>query len=320
MRSIKEKYLALSGGIGGAKLALGLSRVLDGSALTIIANTGDDFEHLGLYISPDVDTLLYTLAGINNKESGWGRADETWNFFATARELGMESWFQLGDKDIALHLYRTNRLRQGISLSAVVQELASKLGIALRLVPMSDAPVRTMVDTEIGVLAFQEYFVKHRCEPKVKGIRFAGSETAQPSGGFRAMLEHPALCATIICPSNPLLSIQPILSLPGLEKKLSNSKAPVIVVSPLVRGQALKGPTAKMMQELGLGTGVPAIARLYQGIAQGIVIDSSDAAYSEQLEALGLQVLATNIVMETLADKIRLAEELVQFAREFSGQ
>lgn len=317
----QKKYLALSGGIGGAKLALGLTRILDRRQLTIVANTGDDFEHLGLAISPDVDTLLYTLAGMNNKELGWGRRDETWSFFATAKQLGMESWFQLGDKDLALHLYRTKRLKEGALLSEVVAELGLKLGIEADLVPMSDAPVRTMVDTEIGVLPFQEYFVKHRCRPKVKEISFDGIEKAQASRGLAKILNDPALCATIICPSNPFLSIQPILSLPGLENDLENSKGPVIVISPIVQGRALKGPTAKMMQELGLGLGtdVLAIGHLYQKIAQGIVIDSSDAAYLKPLEALGFKVLATNIVMETVADKVQLAEDVVQFSQEFSA-
>ena len=316
----KEKYLALSGGVGGAKLALGLSRILAKEQLTIVANTGDDFEHLGLYISPDVDTLLYTLAGINNKTLGWGRADETWGFLEAVRQLGMESWFQLGDKDMALHVYRSNRLRQGALLSEVIAELGLKLGVETSVVPMSDEPVRTLVDTEIGVLPFQEYFVKHRCRPKIKKVSFKGLDKAQPAKGLAKILHDPALCATIICPSNPFLSIQPILSLHGMRRGLKNSRRPVIVISPIVQRRALKGPTARIMQELGLQVDVLAIAHLYREIAQGIVIDSSDAAYREGLEQLGLVVLVTNIVMKTLADRITLAEDILKFAQAFSAQ
>ena len=315
MSKHKEKYLALSGGIGGAKLALGLMHTLDSEQLTIVANTGDDFEHFGLSISPDIDTLLYTLAGINNKELGWGRSDETWNFLDAAKQLGMESWFQLGDKDLALHLYRTNRLNEGASLSVVVQELAEQFGIEVKLIPMSDQPVRTMVETDLGLLPFQEYFVKHRCEPKVQKVSFAGINTAVPSTNFLNGLNESDLRSVIVCPSNPFLSVEPILSLNGIRDLLGNTNIPVIVVSPIVQGQALKGPTAKMMQELGLDTDVLAIARLYKDIAQAIVIDNNDAKYKQELEDIGLNVLSTNTIMNTLDNRITLAKDIIEFSK-----
>lgn len=315
MSNHKEKYLALSGGIGGAKLALGLMHTLDSEQLTIVANTGDDFEHFGLSISPDIDTLLYTLAGINNKELGWGRSDETWSCLDAAKQLGMESWFQLGDKDLALHLYRTNRLNEGASLSVIVQELTERFGIEVKITPMSDQPVRTMVETELGVLPFQEYFVKHRCEPKVQKVSFAGINTAVPSTNFLNGLNESDLQSVIVCPSNPFLSVEPILSLNGIRDLLGNTNIPVIVVSPIVQGQALKGPTAKMMQELGLDTDVLAIARLYKDIAQAIVIDNSDAKYKQELEDIGLNVLSTNTIMNTLDDRITLAKDIIEFSK-----
>lgn len=310
------KYLVLSGGVGGAKLVLGLTHVLSPGALSIVVNSGDDFLHHGLYISPDIDTLIYTLANINNKELGWGRSDETWNYMQACEALGLEHWFRLGDKDLAIHIYRTQRIEQGAALSEVVAELCSHFGVSGQLVPMSDDPVRTFVDTEIGRLPFQEYFVKHSCTPVVHGIGFDGQETARPTAGFSASLADKGLRGVIVAPSNPFLSIDPIISLADIRRRLSRIDAPCIVVSPIVQGQALKGPTAKLMRELGLNCDVLSIADHYVDFADGIVIDPRDASYVPVLEARGLRVLTTNIIMRSLQDKIRLAEEVMEFVHD----
>ncbi len=308
------KILAISGGIGGAKLALGLQQSLNADDLTVIVNTGDDFEHFGLYISPDMDTLLYTLADVQNIEQGWGRRDESWNFAAACENLGMDTWFQLGDRDLATHLYRTTQLAAGQSLSQVLVDLSEKFGIAIKLVPMSDQPVRTTLTTDIGILAFQEYFVKNRCEPAVSNISFKGLESAQIAPAFLQALADPELTAIVFCPSNPFLSIQPVLSLPGLKNKLKQSGKRVIIVSPIIDGQALKGPTAKLMQELNLPCNVLTIAEIYQDIASDIIIDSADAGLSKQVAKLGMTVHCTDIMMNNLEDKKRLAGQVLQIA------
>ena len=313
MNTVSEKYLALSGGIGGAKLALGLQHCLDKSQLTIVANTGDDFEHLGLAISPDIDTLLYTLADLNNQELGWGRRDESWNFAEASKQIGLDTWFSLGDRDLAIHLYRSQRLREGANLSQIVEELCKRFRIQANIVPMSDSAVRTMVDTNIGTLPFQEYFVKNRCKPVVSDIRFDGIEIARPTQAFLECLDDSNLKAIIICPSNPFLSVNPILSLPTLKEKISSAGKPVIVVSPIVQGNSIKGPTAKLMRELNLECNVQTIAELYKDIATALVIDMQDEAATAELNTMGLKVFSTNIVMNNLQDKIDLAQSLIKF-------
>ena len=306
------KYLAISGGIGGAKLALGLSHALDPAQLTVVANTGDDFIHHGLNISPDIDTLLYTLADLNNTELGWGRRDETWGFAEACEQLGMDTWFRLGDKDLAIHLYRTERMRQGASLSEVINELRVKFKVRAEIVPMSDTPVATIVESDIGTLSFQEYFVKNRCKPKVSKIHFAGINEAAPARAFLQILDDEELQGIIICPSNPFLSIDPILSLPGIKEKIKKSAKPVLVVSPVVDGQSLKGPTSKLMHELNLSCNVLSIAEIYHDIATAIIIDTSDKFAIEQIESLGLSVLSTNIIMNELEEKIELGRQLIE--------
>ncbi len=317
MNSNTEKYLALSGGVGGAKLALGLSQVLNEEQLLVVVNTGDDFQHLGVSISPDIDTLIYTLSGLNNKELGWGRQDESWNFMQACEELGMGTWFRLGDKDLALHLFRTQALSQGLTLSEVTRQLCKRFNIKTQIVPMSDDPVKTFVNTTIGRLPFQEYFVKHRCEPEVTGLEYEGIDNAKISLSFDQYLNEPALQAIIICPSNPFLSIQPILSLPMMRDKLKEITPPVIVVSPIVEGQALKGPTAKMMEELNIDCDVNGVVELYADIADGIIIDNKDSAYVEEIESRGIKVHTSNIVMQSLQDRIDLAREVIQFSKTF---
>ena len=304
--------LALSGGIGGAKLALGLYRTLPPGALTVVANTGDDFEHLGLSVSPDLDTLLYTLAGIDNPETGWGRRDETWTFMAALESLGGETWFKLGDGDLATHIERTRRLAAGESLSQITDDFRRRLGIPARLLPMTDDRVRTRLLTPEGWLDFQDYFVRRQCAPPVREIAFAGASAAQPHPDFLAALANQNLCMVVICPSNPFISIDPILSLPGVRQALRSCRAPVVAVSPIIGGKAVKGPTAKMMAELGLPVGAAAVARHYRDILDHYVIDEADIAATESLD---LPFTAARTLMETLADRDALARVVLAAAR-----
>ena len=311
---MKGIFIALSGGIGGAKLVLGMARILPAEQLAVVVNTGDDFEHLGLHVSPDIDTLLYTLAGISNQETGWGRANESWSFMSALGELGADTWFRLGDKDLALNVYRTHRLRAGQTLSEVTADIADRLGLSVTVVPMSDDPVRTFVDTDSGLLEFQEYFVRRQCEPAVSGIHFKGSECARPSPGFEDLLHSRELAAVIICPSNPFLSIDPMLSIPGVRDSLVNCTAPVIAVSPLIRGRSMKGPTAKIMAELGVPVTASAVARHYAGLIDGFVLDSSDTDSVDSLADSDLKLAVTNTVMQTLDERISLARNVLEFA------
>lgn len=302
--------VALCGGVGGAKLALGLSHAMAPEALSVVVNTGDDFEHLGLHISPDVDTVLYTLAGLNDPKRGWGRAGETWNFMDALRQLGGETWFQLGDRDLALHIDRTRRLRE-VPLSVVTAELASRLHIVARILPMTDAPLRTIVQTDAGVLPFQRYFVGHRCEPKLRAVRFDGAATAQAAPGVIEALTAPNLRAIIICPSNPYLSIDPILAVNGIRDAIKRATAPVIAVSPIIGGQAVKGPAAKIMCELGIEPSAQAIAAHYAGLIDALVIDEAD---SDAASTLALPSLVAHTMMRTLSDRTRLARTVLDFA------
>jgi LPPG:FO 2-phospho-L-lactate transferase len=308
------RCLALSGGVGGAKLALGLAQVLPPEDLLVVANTGDDFDHLGLLISPDIDTVAYTLAGVSNPETGWGRAGETWSFMEAQAALGGETWFRLGDRDLAVHLERTRRTAAGETLSAVTADLARRLGVRTRIAPMSDTPVRTVVETPDGPLPFQHYFVREQCRPHVTGFRFEGAAAATPTPAFAAALAGGPE-AVVICPSNPFISIDPILAVPGVRQGLGQCRAPVVAVSPIVGGRAIKGPTAKMMTELGLASGAVEVAEHYRGLIDGFVLDRSDADGAAAVERLGLAVLVTGTVMQSLDDKTRLARETLDFAK-----
>ncbi|MGH6912385.1 MAG: 2-phospho-L-lactate transferase [Geminicoccales bacterium] len=308
---IKGKVVAISGGIGGAKLALGLYRVLEPERLAIVANTGDDFEHLGLHVSPDIDTLVYTLAGLGNPEAGWGRAGESWEFMAALGQLGGETWFKLGDRDLAIHVERTRRLRAGESLSTITMDFARRLGIRTRILPMSDDPVRTIVHTTDGALPFQHYFVKLACTPAVSGIAFEGAATARPHRLALEALADPALRAVVLCPSNPYLSIDPILAMPGMRQALGRCPAPIVAVSPLIGGHAVKGPTAKIMGELGISPCSLAVERHYQGLLDGLVIDEADAAEAPKL---GLPVEVARTLMVNLEDRDALARTVLAFA------
>ncbi len=303
--------IALTGGVGGAKLALGLYRVLPADALTVIVNTADDFEHLGLHVSPDLDTLLYTLAGLANPETGWGRAGETWSFLAALEALGGEHWFRLGDADLATHVERTRRLRAGQGLGEVAEAFRRRLGIGARVLPMSDDPVRTWVDTDEGWLAFQHYFVRRRCEPRARGFAFRGADGAKPLPALLSALGDPDARAIVICPSNPFVSIEPILAVPGVRAALAAAAAPVVAVAPIVGGAAVKGPTAKMMRELDLPVTPAAVAARYAGLIDGYVVDLRDAGAAG---AIDVPVDVTDTLMLSLADRERLAGSVLAFA------
>ena len=299
------KIVAFAGGVGGAKLAQGLAQVLQPQDLTVVVNTGDDFEHLGLYICPDLDTVCYTLAGLANSETGWGRAGETWNTIANVEKLGGPAWFRLGDSDIATHLERTRRLKEGNSLSQVTKDFCMAWGIAPTVLPMTDSPVRTMVDSDEGELAFQEYFVHRRCEPRVKGFRFDGANVAEPAPGVREALESSD--AIVFCPSNPWVSIDPIL------KVVKEVKKPVIAVSPIIGGKTVKGPAAKMYSELGIEPSALAVAMHYRTILKGFVLDNEDKDMEDQIKRLGFATLVTNTLMNQLTDRARLANDVLNF-------
>ena len=305
--------VALSGGIGGAKLALGLYRVLPPGELTVIANTGDDFEHLGLSISPDIDTLLYTLGGIDNPELGWGRRSETWTFMAALESLGGGTWVKLGDGDLATHVERTRRLAAGETLSQITDDFRRRLGISARLLPMSDNRVRTRLRTDEGWLDFQEYFVRLRASPIVREVAYAGAAEARANPDFLAALAGVDLELVVICPSNPFLSIDPVLSLPRARDALRACRAPVVAVSPIIGGKAVKGPTAKIMAELGLPVGAAAVARHYEDILDVFIADEADA---NEVEDLGISVRLARTLMSTIEDR----EDLARAVRAVAGR
>jgi LPPG:FO 2-phospho-L-lactate transferase len=310
------KVAALAGGVGGAKLADGLAAVLPPEDLTIIVNTGDDFEHLGLTICPDVDTVIYTLAGLAHAESGWGRRDESWAFLDTLGSLGGPTWFHLGDRDMALHVLRTDRLRAGEPLSQIVRDVAETLGVRPRVLPMSDDRVRTIVRTIEGELSFQEYFVARRFEPAVVGFRFEGAASARPAPGVLDSLDRADV--VVLCPSNPWVSLDPILAIPGVREAVS--RRPVVGVSPIISGRAVKGPAAKMFQELGIVPSAVAIAEHYRGLLAGLVIDKSDAALASQVEAAGVRASVQPTWMRRPGDRRRLARAVLQLAAELRRQ
>lgn len=309
-----RNVVALAGGVGGAKLAFGLYQLVSPENLTIIVNTGDDFEHLGLHISPDLDTVMYTLAGVANLATGWGVKDESWNMMAALARYGQPTWFQLGDRDLATHLLRTKWLREKYPYNWVTRELCQRLGVRCTVLPMSEAMVRTMVLTDQGELAFQEYFVQQQCRPVVKSIRFAGAEEAQPSREVASALRNADVI--IFCPSNPLLSLDPILALPNMRRIIAASRVPKIGVSPIVGGAALKGPAAKLMGELGQDVSPVGVAHHLQDVLTGFVLDRVDQPHQAAVEALGLRTLVTGTVMLNDEDRVRLAREVLAFAAE----
>lgn len=303
------RVVALAGGVGGAKLAAGLAACLPPSSLAIIVNIGDDFDHLGLRICPDLDTVCYTLASIANPVTGWGRLDESWHVYKEIVALGGTDWFRLGDRDLATHIIRTDRLRQGEPLSNITKDMCRMWGIVHTVLPASDDPIPTQVHTEEGILQFQEYFVEKKCIPKVEEFRFLGVENAHPAPGVIATIR--AADVIVICPSNPWVSIDPLLAVPGIYDEVK--KKEVIAVSPIIAGETIKGPAAKMYHELGISPSATAVAKHYIGILSGFIFDTVDAELDEEIENLGLRTLITNTVMLNEYDRQRLAQEVLEF-------
>ena len=300
------KIVALAGGVGGAKLAHGLAQILPPEDLTVIVNTGDDFEQYSLSISPDLDTVCYTLAGLANPETGWGRVDETWNVIENAKRLGGPGWFNLGDRDLGTHLERTRRLKAGDFLSQVTRDFCKARGVKHTVLPMSDQPVRTIVETDEGDLAFQEYFVHRRCAPRVRGFRFDGIEMAEPAPGAKEALESAE--AVVICPSNPWVSVDPILKVLSITPGI-----PVVAVSPIISGETVKGPAAKMFRELGIEASAFAVANHYCGLVTHFVLDIVDAQLNESVRGLNMRTLVTNTLMKSHEDRKQLAGDVLHF-------
>jgi LPPG:FO 2-phospho-L-lactate transferase len=306
---VSEKIVVLTGGVGGAKLVLGLTQVVAPDRVTAIVNTGDDFRHLGLWICPDLDTLLYTLAGKADAGHGWGRAGETWSFMAALRSLGAEDWFLLGDGDLALHVLRSARLASGATLSLISRDFARAWGLQVTMLPMSDDPVSTHLSTSEGDLPFQRYFVERRCAPTVGAIRFEGAAAAQAAPGVVEAILDTDTRAVLIAPSNPFLSIDPILAVPGIRAALMNAAAPVVAVAPIVGGKAVKGPTAKLMLELGIPVTPRAIADHYGGVIDGLLVDERDGS-----ESVGIPTASADTLMVSLKDRARVASAALALA------
>jgi len=299
------KIVALAGGVGGAKFAHGLAWVLPPNDLTVIVNTGDDFEHYGLSICPDLDTVCYTLAGMANPDTGWGRLDETWHVMENASRLGGPGWFQLGDRDLGTHIERTRRLKEGQTLTQITYDFCQAWGIDQRILPMSDQPVRTVVETEDGDLAFQEYFVHRRCEPRVRGFRFEGIDRAEPAPGALESIQ--AADAVILCPSNPWVSIDPVL------KVIKRIDRPVVAISPIIGGQTVKGPAAKMYREMGIEPSALAVAKHYCDLVTGFVLDTFDRELEGEIRSLNMRTLVTNTLMRSHDDRKQLADAVLDF-------
>lgn len=309
--------VVLAGGVGGAKLAHGLALLGLGDRLCVVVNTADDFELYGLAISPDLDTVLYTLAGIANPVTGWGILGDTAHTLGMLGRYGRSTWFWLGDRDLATHILRTERLRQGARLTEVTAELAAALGVTARILPMCDEPVRTIVETPHGPLPFQEYFVRRRQQDTVLAVRFEGIMQAHPTPEVEQALLHAD--AVILAPSNPIVSIGPILALSGIRQLLQQLAAPIVAVSPIVAGRALKGPADRMLASLGHEVSPLGIARLYQDFLDGLVIDQADTQLAPAIAELGIRPFVTDAIMRDEADRARLARETLAFALDLRG-
>ncbi|MFC2065405.1 2-phospho-L-lactate transferase [Chloroflexota bacterium] len=315
MRELRDtvKIVALAGGVGGAKLVYGLAKILTPKELVIIVNTGDDFDYHGLRICPDLDTICYTLAGLSNPESGWGRDKESWNFLTELKRLSIEDWFQVGDKDLATHVYRTNELKKGVSLHEIVNNLCNSWDIEHQILPMSDHKVATIIDTmEHGEIPFQEYFVKYKYNPIIKKIRFECKVDPAPTPGLVSAIKESD--AVILCPSNPWLSIDPILSIP--EINLTIKQKPTVAISPIIEGKALKGPAAKIFSELGIPPSSAAIARHYEGIINSLFIDHKDINEFDDIQRIGVTPFVTNTIMKTNHERVQLAKDVLNYIKE----
>jgi LPPG:FO 2-phospho-L-lactate transferase len=315
-----RRILAITGGVGGAKLCLGLANILGDEELAFVVNSADDFRHLGLHVCPDIDTLIYTLSGAANSETGWGRVDEGWRFMEALQELGGETWFALGDKDLAMHVERTRLLAEGWSLSDVTKHLAAAFSIDFPIFPMCDERFRTLVETDAGVLNFQSYFVRDKCAPVVRGFVYDGAAQSRLNQALTAWLEETPLSGVILCPSNPYVSVEPILQVRGMREFLRDCPAPVVAVSPVVAGQAIKGPTAKMMRELGVPVTPASVAANYADFLDGFVLDTQDDEQAPAVRTLGMQTTVTNTVMISLDDRIALARHCLEFVDQLSSR
>jgi LPPG:FO 2-phospho-L-lactate transferase len=310
--------VALAGGVGASKLLFGLARAMQPGELTIVVNTGDDVEMHGLTICPDLDIVTYTLAGVVNLNTGWGIDGDTFAARDYLGRYGRETWFNLGDRDLATHIHRTDMLHRGATLSDCAESIRRGLGVEAKILPMSDEPVRTQIQTENGLLPFQHYLVKHRAVPRVTQIHFRGAESAEPAPGVLEAIA--GADGIVICPSNPLISIGPILAVPGIRDALARRRGDVIAISPIVGGASLKGPSDKMMAELGIEVSALGVARMFRDVSQCIVIDRCDAELRAEIEELGLSVCITDTVMRTDEDKLRLARfTLSQFKEKASS-
>ena len=318
MKYNDKKIVALCGGIGGSKLVLGLNNILDQKNLSIIANTGDDFLYLGFYICPDIDTVIYTLAGVSNTETGWGREDETWKTLDVLKELGADTWFQLGDKDLAIHLFRSKEKRNGVLLTTITRKITNKFGLKTNVLPMSNHPVQTFLETEDGEMSFQDYFVRNKCKPKVINILFKSKKPVATDAVKRSLMDK-NLDGIIFCPSNPYLSIDPILSINRIRKLIENQKKPRIAISPIVGHDSVKGPTSKLMKEMGVEVSSLSIAKHYKGLIDGIVIDHEDEQQAEEIREMGIEVKLSKIIVETEEEKMRLAKESLDFIKEIGS-
>jgi LPPG:FO 2-phospho-L-lactate transferase len=310
--------VALAGGVGGGRMAYGLVHALSPERLSVIVNTADDFEHMGLHVSPDLDSVMYAVAALDNPETGWAVVGETWAFMEAVARLGGPTWFNLGDRDLATHVIRTDRLRHGTSLSEITAALQNALGLRHRIAPMTDDSVRTMVLTPEGRLEFQDYFVRRKSEPRVRSFEFVGAAAASPSPPATAALADPGLSAIVFCPSNPFVSIAPILAVPAIGQAVRDRRVPCVAVSPIVGGKAVKGPAMRMMNDLGIEPSALGVARHYGSLIDGIVVDDVDAGLATAIEDLGIGVLVTGTIMRTAEDKVRLARSTIEFASRLS--
>ncbi len=300
--------LTMAGGIGGAKLVLGFSRLLAPRDLAVVANTGDDILLHGLRVCPDVDTIAYTLAGVANPETGWGIAGDTFECLRSLNRLGAETWFQLGDRDLATHIRRTSMLNQGVGLTEATSAICLGLGVQCRVLPMSDGFHPTLLETDLGTFHLQEYLVRERCRPTIRRVLHRDIERSRVTPQVEAAVQNAK--AIIFCPSNPFISIGPILAVGGMRELLKSRRVPKVAVSPIVGGKALKGPAAKMLEELGHPVSAVSVARLYQGLIDRFVLDRADADLADEIESLGIEAQIADTLMNTLEDKIRLASEL----------
>ena len=311
------RILLITGGIGGAKLSVGFSKIYESDLLSFVVNTGDDFDYMGLRICPDIDTLLYSLSDQADEKRGWGLFDETWNCLDSLKKFGCETWFNLGDKDLATHIYRNYLMMRGHSLSDITLDIAKQFSINSLIMPMSNELLQTVLHTDEGSLDFQDYFVRRRCMPVVRSVSFANVESARPSAVLLDYFAKTPPEVIVLCPSNPFLSIDPILNVPGLTQLILDSGAPVLAISPIVNGDSLKGPTAKILTELGMSVCAVQIAKYYQenypGLISTFVIDNSDIGLTNRIQDLGLNVFVTHAIMNSEREKVELAESLLGF-------